>query len=407
MFKIFITAFLLFMMINFSYAEKDATEFTIPKFTKYGVFAQNTEAENGKYKTITYLPPSTLLFDVKLLGNENGNEIYAATTQDGVKVRINNDAHKFDKTISKYDLVGENGIFLDPKADIYVIFDKNFELCLRKGCVRGEKVGSRNSFFIINNKKSDRSVVVLEAYINGKEKKTYFIDKDKFVALQENGNALRFNRNDENNLYQYPHYKVVEYERKEFVKECSERVKEKEKLVVSDLERLLITEFRLGGTSKDGSGISIGSAEEKKYHLEYKVYEFIDMRNKDLSLPYGAKITYSCSEHGKQRLIEKVQLIKLSSGESDKPGKEEIDLRPWMKGEVGIRERLFDKIKVPFLWSVNDKQKHHFVLMGILSDKFENRSIAAYFLAEFNRSCQSRIRKSKKCLDFSFQYQLN
>jgi len=49
----------------------------------------------------------------------------------------------------------------------------------------------------------------------------------------------------------------------------------------------------------------------------------------------------------------------------------------------------------PYMWSVNTTTQY-FDLMKVLSQKLGDRSLAGYFLAQFNRSCRERDRLNKR-----------
>lgn len=364
------------MLIYIPITYADTTN--VAHYTKVRTFGLSATPEKGSFKIITFLPPRILLFDINLKEPDIyplNDEYLAATTQDGVRLfLLESDVSKrtFDEAFGNQDIIfnskfvickriqcdinrSEETIDIDP-GDVFL---KN-EITLVDGSVIYKLIGNLGSSSNVDN---------IVGYISSK-KLSRLIKKSIVTYAPE----------------QHPRYSHDVIELNDINTKCGKKIKKNEPIKISitenskfALETLNVAE--VGGVDFISYINDLGGDDKS---VKFKIYKVYDKHSTPIKETiYTAKITYVCTNNN----LEYIESVLLYDTNAEKT---------LFFTREGTPTNLREFTKSPYLYSVNNAEQH-FDLLEILSDEFEDRSLAGYFLAGFNRSCKSEHRNNKAC----------
>lgn len=344
-------------------------------------FGISTEKEEGKYRTITFIPRTFLLFDIdkKEPDLKVGTKYLAATTQDGIRVFI------LEKAVS-------NGPFKTVFGDQDVIFNKSHRVCFESSCNQEDDDQllqiNAGEVFKTEEKVIDGSVVYK---LIGNRGNRNIVNEITGYISKEELDKLNLKSVVTYATLRHPRYGVTSTEATEINTSCGDVIeKDRTKSLnsISKADQELIVAFNIAHIGNNniikftkGYG---GAGQE----IVYRLYNVVDRRMEpNIETTYAAQIIFSCDEQGifqKRKFIESVSILNRRTGEAQifKPD--------------GTPNNLIEVTGAPYLYSVNNSRQY-FSLMEKLSDKFESRALAGYFLAGFNRSCRGTDRRSEAC----------
>ncbi|MBI9082224.1 MAG: hypothetical protein JEZ11_01420 [Desulfobacterales bacterium] len=356
------------------------------KVTIRETYGLNTVKEDGGYRVKTFIPRGFLLFNI----DENepflkvGQEYLSATTQDGVRLFI----HKSAVSGSSFkDLYGTQS----------VIFNKTHSICLKEQCDPTnddqlleigagevfEKIEiSEGTLKLVGNRGSKTSPEIVEG----------FIGKDKLESLNTQA-IVTFA------TLKHPRYTLSTSEATNLGSSCGEIITKGDQRVFQSLsktDKKIIDAFAIAKTSNNDQLITFKKEfGGKNKEVVFKKYDVTDQRfQPHKTVSYVAQIIYHCDSTSilsKRTYIESVAIVNLHTGKSK-------SFTP-----LGTPDDLYDCIGAPYMYSVNSTRQY-FLLMNKLSEHFESRALAGFFLSEFNRSCKGKFRKTKaKCQHLSYE----
>ena len=334
---------------------------------------------------MTFIPPTFLLFNVdrsnKLIENREYKKV---TTQDGVELYI------------LKENVSTNNIF-DQLGKISVIFNSKKCICRTEtGCTKENvdevlEIHPGNVF----KKSEEGGKIKLSGMRNG-EKIAGVVSKSDLEKWNKQGIVTFADR-------PQPRLKITRKDGKYFDLKCDERQeKEKEDSISmedwNDVDRDINEKLGLADTTETTENndnislkfkVSYGEKNSSYKFRTYTVEQKDDEGEYNVEKTYIAQVIYECSTTGVVHKTERIRSVALTlKGDS----KKDIILEPW-----GTPKDLQSLTHTPhYLYSVNDADQY-FGLMSKLSKEFGNRAESSYFLAEFNRSCNSSNRDKKKC----------
>lgn len=355
-------------------------------------FGISTKKEEGKYRTITFIPRTFLLFDIDKEEPDQkvGKKYLAATTQDGIRVFI------LEKAVS-------NGPFKTVFGDQDVIFNKSHRVCFESSCNQDDDDQllqiNAGEVFKTEEKIIDGSVVYKLIGNRGNRSLvneiTGYISKDELDKLNHKSVVTYA-------TLRHPRYALTSTEATAINTSCGEVIKTDETKSLSTISKTdqeLIAAFNIAHIGGDSNIIQFtrdygGPSRE----IVYKLYNVVDRRvEPQIETTYAAQIVYNCDEKDifrKRMFIESVSILnrRTSEAQTFKPD--------------GTPNDLIELTGAPYLYSVNNSRQY-FLLMDKLSDKFESRAFAGYFLAGFNRSCRGTDRRSEACQHSAYDHAPN
>jgi len=345
----------------------------------YGI---STIKEEGKYRTIIFIPRTFLLFDIDKEEPDLkvGKKYLAATTQDGVRAYI------LEKAVSK-------GSFKSVFGDQDVIFNNSHRVCFESSCNQedDDQLLQINAGEVFKTEENIIDGTVVYKLIGNRGNRnmanevTGYISKEELDKLNHKSIVTYA-------TLRHPRYFVTSKEATVINTTCGEvinRDQTKSVSTISETDQELMAAFKLGDIGKNNNIIKFtrgygGAGRE----IVYKLYNVVDRRvEPNIETTYAAQIVYNCDEKDifqKCKFIESVSILNTRTGE------------PQTFKPEGTPNNLIEFTGAPYLYSVNNS-KHYFSLMEKLSDKFESRALAGYFLAAFNRSCRGTDRKIEDC----------
>jgi hypothetical protein len=384
----------------------------LPFYTLVPTYAiGDRRSEDRGFPVIAYLPSRTLLFNVKLgepVANL-GSTFSHAITQDGVPVNIYNPFRsRGERTISRFPLLcDDDSPFPECDADL-LVFSTAYDLCRSRSC---PDVLPMNPGDIALISGSDDEFIELK--VNVGEVLGAVIGVDDLSEAQRNAKVTRVNLNDPR--FAHPHFQAQVVSSELLRTECGEGAgaentgSEQE---ISDLEALAIEHFGLGrvdrSAAEPGKGVWIAEDFGKSETLwEHRFYAFESRREPEETRQFLAQIEYACTLVGTRVSLTAIERVSLAEVGANDSIVRNIVLEPWMDFGDGAdvdaaREKIRESTADPFLWSTNTPQ-HYFDLMETLVEKLENRALAGFFYAEFNRTCSSSDRRNDICTTYRFE----
>lgn len=343
-------------------------------------FALSQIAERGSHPITTFVPRLYLLYI------ENRDETQTvverdylkATTQDGVKVLV------LESTVSKRP-------FRESVGNHQVIFNAEYDLCKQQGCLRTDSdmnwhIRRGESFEIIQGLANDgvislrgtRQDNVLVAYVSQAE----------LDDISRRGIITRADR-------RHPKYEIERTELTRLGTKCGQvrnvgsEVAASQDSAIRKLESLAVSSLNLGSLSEANNlprihfTDKIGDVDRE---VQFAVYT---AKQGEESRRFATAIIYECKTTGVAARPVRILSVDILDVETQRR-------YPLQLGRFPSADQLIDLINTPYLFSVNGYEQYS-NLMDRLGNIFEDRSLAGYFLSEFNRSCRSRDRNSDLC----------
>ena len=337
-----------------------------------GVNQRSSVTGKFSYPVIAYIPRTFIVFTRNRIldKKEIAGEMYLRVlTQDGVE------AYVLDDTVSSRLLQKQYG-------GATVIFNRQAIICKRIGCDTSndndtvEVYGS--DVLVMAEEQPNRGWILLSGTRQGEDFFGY-ISEDVLNSLNSTGTVTFSNR-------EHPRFRIKRSEDVQLYKECGKTFDSDGEMFRDDLsavqEEIDISD--LGTVSNDGKVLqlsrSIGAQDQ--IHI-FKKYEIQNLTDKSSSTRH-AQIQYSCQISGGVTIREKIRKVLLLGKEQESPIVLEERTTPQdLKHIIDTSD---------FLWSVNTRDQY-FDLLAYLSLQFgRDRTLAGYFLTEFNRSCSSQDR---------------
>ncbi|MCO7191235.1 MULTISPECIES: hypothetical protein [unclassified Pseudoalteromonas] len=353
--------------------------------TLFETFGLATQKEGAKYRVVTFIPRTFLLFDIDKEEPDLkvGKQYLAATTQDGVRVFL------LEQAVSK-------GPFKTVYGEQDIIFNKAHSVCFTILCdpqdddqslkinagevFRAEPltIAGTEIFKLVGNRGNRNSIDEITGYIT----------KDQLEKLNHKSVVTYA-------TLRHPRYGHTSTEAKSINTSCGQTIKRDDRKKVDNISQVDKTLIAAFGVATIGGG---GNLQFKRGYggpgkeVIYKLYDVVDRRMEpNTQTTYAAQIVYRCDESDifeKRTFIESVALINTSTNSA------------YTFKSEGTPENLLDYTGAPYLYSVNNS-RHYFQIMDKLSEQFESRALAGYFLAGFNRSCKGKYRKREKICQHS------
>lgn len=348
-------------------------------------FGVATEKEGDKYRTVTFIPRTFLLFDIDKEEPDLkvGKQYLAATTQDGVRIFL------LERTVSE-------GPFKTVYGDQDIIFNKSHSVCSEIHCDQQDddqllKINAGEVFKAEEINVSETTVYKLvgnRGNRNSTDFVTGFIRKDEIEKLNRKSVVTYA-------TLRHPRYGLTSSEAKAINTSCGKKITQDERKYVdnlSDTDEELISAFGIATVGAGGNLQFNRSYGGESKEVVYKIYDVVDRRIEPKThTRYAAQIVYRCDESdifAKRTFIDSVAIINMTT-------KSTYTLKP-----EGTPEDLFKYTGAPYMYSVNNS-RHYFQIMDKLSEQFESRALAGYFLAGFNRSCNGKDRKREESCQHS------
>ena len=352
-----------------------------PRWVVQSSFGLSKVAENGKYRVITFVPTTYLLFSVNDSGRDlgDGQKYSTVITQDGVHLLM------LSKRISNNTTgaLGENNS---------VIFNSELRICESAGCnkddddatlkVRAgelfEKTNGINGLITLTGKRSGNEVI--SGVVTTSDLKDW--NREGIVTFTD---------------VQHPRLAVTSEEGKAFNLGCGKDRKENDTVSIgndgiSDADRKINDLLKYANVGNKNMTFLRDYGQGNRSY-KFRVYKVTDLRIKKTK-NYIAAIEYECEVLGdgsdRMRRILSVGLYSQNKGPIDlRPGSTPKELQEW----TGTPH---------YLYSINT-EKQYFQWMATEGKKFPNRAEAGYFLAEFNRSCNSKHRNKRICNEHEYR----
>jgi hypothetical protein len=360
---------------------------------------------SNKWPVMTFVPTGFLLFNIDSKEIAVTGESYVpATTQDGVRLYF-----------PKVKIIDKE-IF----GSIKLMFHSRQQVCEKWGCNKVEggtltvEAGRGMTY------KDDQSEYYsLLSDISGKSQPWGVVDKEELDRLIAKGVVTKLDQN-------YPRYLIERIDTSLPDINCLDppnRQKDNiKKELITEESKIVLRLFNIGHVDDSSNSRTLIYRVTQEQNTAYKhyFYRLFDSWDKKSSF-FVARVKYSCSAEGDRTFIPQVRLIQMQhGGDGNFENKYEFELPSGTsrvvkyKEEPGQNAIVLESMKTPknlmndvlgsepYMWSVNTTEQY-FDLMQILSDKFSDRTLAGYFLAEFNRSCIKKDRsQSNKCREHRY-----
>lgn len=359
------------------------------KWAKFQSFGLGIAKENKTYPIVTFIPPLFLLFNVdKSSTTIQNNKYKKVRTQDGVEL------YMLEGNLSK------GGINKLGKA---VIFNQGKTICkIETGCNKeniDEVLEIHDGEFFRKSEEGDK------IKLRGTRTRTYdeisgVISKNDLEEWNKKGIVTFADKTQ-------PRLKFTRKDSKAFNLKCGEsRAEGQERSIeMTEADKIINKIFELVYVANDSKDPSVKY--QKNYGKEDRSYKFRTYTVEDnwggnLDKVYAAEVIYECTKRKEgvdPPRLKRIVSVTLRDEESNTEEGASIELEPW-----GTPENLKEFTGTPhYLYSVNN-DKQYFGLMSVLSKKFKNRAESGYFLAEFNRSCNSSNRTTQsECKDHKYE----
>jgi len=382
--KIEIKKIILSLLFVISYLNTHAAYSGEPYFAVEESFALSATVENGKYPISTFIPRTMLLYvsdinNTKIISNRNYLQV---KTQDGVSVFV--DATTVSKKPYK-NILGDNE----------VIFNSPISLCRKIGCdtesdVDTWKIHAGDAFHLTKDGNNGFLKIVGYRY---EQEISGFVSPETLDEFIENGVVTRTDR-------RHPKYTITKVKSKSLNTKCSEIVSKGTSRKIGgsiDIEIPILRAFGIGVSGGAGAetNINITTSYGQNGH-EYIFYTYrISDNDTHETKEFVAQIDYECQKGpliSPRNLISRVDMKDVTNDV----------VYSLLFSDYGASKELKQYTGAPYLYSVNS-YRQYIDLMERLGGVFSDRTIAGYFLSEFNRSCRSRDRSRDLCSAHSYR----
>lgn len=362
-----------------------------PKHPYYGFeesFALSEAEKSGYYKISTFIPRAFLLFVEdrnKTYKIDKVNDYLKVITQDGV------DAYVLENTVSKRT-------FNESLKDRQIIFNAEYKLCRIKGCIKSERGQIwqiyRGEAFKMESSEGGDFVKLSGDRIDNKI--VGYLSRSELENLTKRGIITRADLH-------HPNYSITKFELHTLNTKCDEILEAKSKRTASreeqiqELDKLALKSFNIGKMTK---GPSLPQIEFKdKYGESDKKYSFTayHIKNKRTQEEFNliALVVFNCKKQGIRKEPVQIEYVKIINPENDRTY--ELSFEDFKMPET-VRKLL----PGPFFFSVNSYDQY-IDLLDRLSEIFDDRSLAGYFLSEYNRSLPLKHRSNESLIDYTYK----
>ena len=373
-------------------------------------YGLSQKLEGGYHSVIAFMPRGLLLYYI------DRTEIYmideerylASTTQDGVQLLI------LEKNVSSLSKDSKDQI-AKTYGDQDTIFHRYKKICYELSCNQDD---DRSVFEVIPGdffKKekqfiSDGTIIYeITGGLGGRN------DIHEVTGRIRKGELDKLNKEAIVTYANLPHPQY-DYNSKETISgintSCGQIIRDGDTSIIrspiSKEEEILIDVLKIGSIVNERQRLNF----EKEYgnqdqEIVYKIYSVVDRwaEPNAKTTYYAAEIIYNCDQElGREKKY--IELVKIDEIGTNKIGTNKIETnkigtsKKYRLMPYGTPSDLIGYIGEPYLYSVNNPDQY-FSLMKKLSDQFESRALVSYFLTEFNRSCKSKFRNTKKKCQYS------
>lgn len=357
-----------------------------PYFAFEESFALSVGQGFDRLDIVTFIPRTFLLFvedreaDTMIGGSKT--PFLRVVTQDGVEVYV------LESTVSDKP-------FKEIIGDHQIIFNDRYRLCRSLGCKReiDEQVWQvhRGDAFVKDaddpaggiKLTGDRAGQQIVGYIN----------ENELNDLIRRGIVTRTD-------LPHPKYSISRVDLPYLKIDCGEVYEsisrpykgDQPELADSILRALNIGKIDRGSvTPKIKYDTKIG---EPGKSTSFRCYRIENKRTGE-SFSLATMITYLCRKRGPRDREERIDFVEFRDPISGRQYDLDFD-------NYSSSDTLMDKITPPYLFSVNSYDQYS-DLIDRLGQVFQDRALAGYFLAEFNRSCTSDCRNQPCCKGHSYE----
>jgi len=381
--KIILKKLLTSSLFVICYLSANAAYSSEPYFAVEESFALSTMVENGKYPITTFIPRTMLLYvsDINVTKKISNRNYLQVKTQDGVSVFVDATTVS-NKPYRK--ILGKNE----------VIFNSPISLCRKIGCdtdsdVDTWKIHAGDAFHLTQNDHDEFLKIIGYRY---EQEISGFISPEKLEEFIENGVVTRTDR-------RHPKYTITKVKSKSLNTKCSEVVSKGTNKKIGgsiDIEIPFLKAFGIGVSGGVGAetNINITTSYGEIGH-EYSFYTYrISDNDTHETRNFVAQIDYECQKGpliSPRTIISRVDMKDITND----------IVYSLLFSDYGVSKELKQYTGSPYLYSVNT-YRQYIDLMERLGGVFSDRTIAGYFLSEFNRSCRSKDRGRDLCSNHSY-----
>lgn len=354
------------------------TAFSNPYFAFEESFALGTIHENNHYPIITFIPRSMLLYiDERSTLKPISDRLYVkAKTQDGVNVFVDS------STVS-------NRSFSEAIGSHQVIFNSAYQICRDIGCnsnfdeeIWNVHAGDAFELYSVDNLPR---IGELRATRNG-ETFSGYIQLQELNGLTDRGIVTRADQ-------QHPRYSISKLESTVLSTECGDTVTENTTRSIGaniSVTLGILSAFGIGVRAETDDSViisrSYGSNNTKISFFEYTI---VDESETPSESKYVSQVIYECESDGIIRPLTRINRVDIMEAESGWSESLSFD-------DFNTKDGLTEYTGGPYLFSVNSYDQYT-ETMDRLGRIFRDRTLAGYFLSEFNRSCGSQYRNLGNC----------
>lgn len=381
-FKLSFSIVLVILLLPINSEAKGAEEAHVTLVETFGLA---TEKEGGKYRVVTFIPRTFLLFDINKEEPDFkvGKQYLAATTQDGVRVFL------LERAVSE-------GPFKTVFGEQDIIFNKSHSVCFTIQCDQqdDDQLLKINAGEVFKTEALDIAGVDIYKLIGNRGNRHSINEIIGYISKNEL-DMLNLKSVVTYATLRHPRYGLTTSQSTAINTSCGEQIKKDELRTVDTLsnsDRELINAFRVATIGGGGNLQFNRGYGGKGKEVVFKLYNVTDRRSEpNIETSYAAQIVYRCDESDiflKRTRIESLAIINTETNSTH-------TFKP-----EGTPEDLLAFTGAPYLYSVNNSRQY-FQLMDKLSEQFESRALAGYFLAGFNRSCKGKHRKQEESCQHS------
>jgi hypothetical protein len=345
-------------------------------------FALTQIPVDNRYLIIAFIPRYFLLFidnrnDTVKIPNSSHSYV-KATTQDGVKVLVNAQdvsTDTFDKLIGQHQYIfnAEYDIFKDQERDPV---DPDVW-----------RVGPGEAFFT-KTPLADPIIKLEGTRLGGTIKIIGYLDRTKLDELENNGTVTRSDK-------LHPKYTIDKTEITTFSTDPGQIKNAGDRIMLPpncEIEQLLLQRTNIGevvGTAPQLEArlnTNLGALGKKISFFGYKVFDNTNNTGSNNSFMYIVMVEYECTTDLLRNVPVRINRVE-AFGPQD----------TWRLNyqDFPSLDEMKNIINSPYLFSINNYPQY-LHLIERLSQRIGDRTLAGYFLCEFNRSLPSRERPKFK-----------
>lgn len=363
-----------------------STQAADPYFTFEESFALSPFPESGRFPIVTFIPRTMLLYidDRDEMHPISGRNYLMAVTQDGVKVYI-------DETTVSTDT------YKNVLGTQEIIFNSETTICKNIVCDSDDpdqvwNIHAGDAFYL--RQASVSGVTELEG-VRFRQKIIGYLNQSELKEMTMHGVITRADQT-------HPKYTITREISMDMSTQCGEIVTKgttKELGGKIDIELPILKTFGIGIGLGAGAGKKVKI--EKSYGAQNQKFSFFRYRIKNNRTGEQnqmlSQVIYECNQGPLISLSKRILRVDMIN-----PKTKRIYSLP--SGVFNTPADLYRYSGSAYLFSVNTYQQYS-DLMERLGAIFEDRSLAGFFLSEFNRSCGSKYRRLDKVARYSYKEQ--